>query len=163
MGEVKRQVHMLHLALALLAAVVLVLCTAPRAEAAETSGSCGNGVKWRVEQAVLTISGRGDMADYGEYAPAPWKGLDVTVIHVESGVKSVGDLAFFQMDKVTAVTVADSVEEIGTYAFFGCRSLQLLQLGSGLERIGASAFEHCSALMSLRLPDGVEALEQQAF
>lgn len=158
-----RKVNLLQLALALVAAVVLVLCTAPRAYAAETSGQCGDGVEWSVAQSVLTISGRGAMRDYGEYDLAPWNGLDVAVVRVEEGVKSIGELAFFNMDKITAVTVAGSVKSIGDYAFFQCRSLKTLTLGGGVETIGESAFERCEALAVLRLPESVTALGRQAF
>ena len=158
-----RQVNLLQLTLALVAAVVLALCTAPRAYAAETSGDCGDGVKWSLAQSVLTISGRGEMRDYGEYDLAPWNGLDVTVVRVEEGVKSIGELAFFNMDKITTVTVAGSVKSIGDYAFFQCRNLTTLTLGKGVETIGASAFERCENLAVLRLPDSVKSLGRQAF
>ncbi|MBE6971407.1 MAG: leucine-rich repeat domain-containing protein [Ruminococcaceae bacterium] len=149
--------------LALVAAVVLALCAAPRAYAAETSGECGDGVRWEVAQSVLTISGRGAMRDYGEHDLAPWNGLDVAVVRVEEGVQSIGDLAFFDMDKITSATVAGSVKTVGDYAFFQCRNLKTLTLGSGVTTIGESAFERCEKLAVLRLPESVKSLGRQAF
>lgn len=142
--------------------VVLLI---PVSYAAETSGACGDGVSWSIDGGVLTIFGNGDMADYDEFDPAPWATYAdmITSVRVESGVTSVGDFAFFRLEKLTAAAMADSVTTIGGWAFYGCTAMELLDLGSGLTTIEVSAFEECRALMSVRLPDGLQYIGNQAF
>lgn len=148
---------------ALVVVFLLVLSAMPVVRA--TTGTCGDGVNWSVDGSVLTISGNGPMADYDEFDPAPWADLadTITSVRVEPGVTSVGDFAFFCMEKLTAVTLADSVTTIGGWAFYGCSAMELLDLGSGITTIEVSAFEECRALMSVRLPNGLQYIGNQAF
>ena len=142
--------------------VVLLI---PVSYAAETSGACGDGVSWSIDGGVLTIFGNGDMADYDEFDPAPWATYadTITSVRVESGVTSVGDFAFFRLEKLTAAAMADSVTTIGGWAFYDCTALELLDIGNGITIIEESAFEQCLSLMSVRLPGGLQHIGNQAF
>lgn len=99
---------------------------------AEPSGVCGvsgaeSEVTWNVESGKLTISGNGKMADYSLSQKAPWSGQanDITSILIkdaedgETGVESIGDYAFYDLDKVTEVNIniSSSVKKIGVNAF----------------------------------------------
>ena len=148
----------------IMALVTALLLLVPIAVVANAeSGTCGDKLKWEVVGSVLTISGKGKMDNYKEKAPAPWSELEITTVQIQSGVTSVGELAFFNMESITAVTLADSVKSVGQYAFYGCSNLNILNLGQGIKTIEQSAFEQCRSLMSLRLPDSLERLEKQAF
>lgn len=152
----------------LLAVVLILLLTmgyTPMVKAADTSGTCGNNVNWTLENGTLTISGSGNMNDYGEFSPAPWDNHadQISTVRVENGVTSVGSFAFFRLDKVTKVTLADSVTEIGGWAFYGCSALEILDLGGFMQTISDSAFELCYSLRTVRLPEGLKTLGDQAF
>lgn len=163
MSQRKLQLHISRVA-SLALAVLLLVASLPAAGAAPTSGTCGDGVNWTLSGGVLTVSGSGDMADYGEFTPAPWAAHadEVKSVRVEKGVKSVGEFAFFQMKSISAVTLASSVKSVGGYAFYGCSGLALLDLGS-VEVIGTSGFERCASLTSVRLPNTLTTLRSQAF
>lgn len=163
MRQRKLQLHISRVA-SLALAVLLLLPALPAALAAEASGSCGEGVTWTLSGGALTVSGSGDMTDYGEFDPAPWAayGDAVKSVRIENGVGSVGDFAFFQMDSISAVTLAPSVKQVGQFAFYGCSALTLLDLGS-VEVLGESAFESCTSLVSVRLPNTLTTLELHAF
>ena len=53
---------------------------------------CGDGLTWKFENGVLTISGEGDMYNYS----FPWDALkdEITSVVIENGVTSIGNYAF---------------------------------------------------------------------
>lgn len=75
------------------------------------SGNCGangNNVKWTLKNGVLTISGKGEMADY-EIMDTPWYGLDVTSAVIKSGVTDIGESAFGCCSSLKSVTIPNTV------------------------------------------------------
>ena len=56
------------------------------------------------------------------------------------GVKSIGELAFFQCQELTEVVIADSVTEVKSCAFGHCNSLEKVTMPAGLKTVGRSAF-----------------------
>ena len=56
------------------------------------------------------------------------------------GVKSIGELAFFQCQELTEVVIADSVTEVKSCAFWHCNSLEKVTMPAGLKTVGRSAF-----------------------
>ena len=159
---IKRHISRL---MALLMAAALIFVSVPAASAAETSGSCGADLSWSYEAGRLTITGSGDMTDFPESTMAPWYAWreEITQVILPEGLTSVGDLAFYQCDKLTWVTLPGSVTHIGDYAFADCTSLAQLVLPEGLTSIGRSAFECCGSLISLRLPSTLTTIAFQAF
>ena len=150
---------------ALVMAVLLLVPVLPAVHAAPTGGACGDGVRWELTGSVLTVSGRGTMADYEEIAPAPWASYapSIRCVVVEQGVQNVGNFAFFKLEKLESVQLAKSVKKVGNWAFYGCTALETLDLGKGVTEIGESAFERCLSLRSVRLPGTVQVLRRQAF
>lgn len=154
----------LHIRLAaLLAALLLLIPMVPVSRAA--AGSCGEGVTWDLTGGVLTISGKGEMADYREISPAPWAKFadEIGSVMITKGVTKVGSYAFFALENLTAVSLADSVTQVGSYAFYGCSALSLLDLGGGVQKLGQSAFERCGKLLSVRLPNSLTTIDFHAF
>ncbi|MBP1533639.1 MAG: hypothetical protein IK999_05860 [Ruminococcus sp.] len=49
-----------------------------------TSGKCGKNLSWKIEDKVLTISGKGEMENFGYYGP--WKKSDIEEVVIEKGV-----------------------------------------------------------------------------
>ena len=79
---------------------------------------------WTLKGTKLTISGKGEMADYPdgwydwEYASPPW-GRSITDLIIEDGVTRIGDCAFYWCKLLKNVTIPDSVTSIGWESFEG--------------------------------------------
>ncbi len=69
-----------------------------------------------------------------------------TSITLESGVKFIGNNAFYSCTAITGIIIPDTVIGIGQYAFYGCTSLASITIGRGVSYIGFEAFVECSAL-----------------
>ncbi len=147
-----------------LAAVLMLVWCLP-CVAADTSGSCGDGVTWQYADGTLTVSGSGAMADYTQRKPAPWASFskEIRVLKVEQGVTSIGNYAFFGHTLLATVSLPDSVASIGDFAFADCTALKMITLGSSLRTIGEGAFESCTSLQSVRLPSGLSEIGNKAF
>ncbi len=130
------------------------LYVAAAAEAADTtSGTCGTGVTWSLDETTgtLTISGSGKMADYSDTDHAPWYEKTITHITIENGVTSIGKFAFYGCTKLTDITIPDTVTSIGESAFKST-GLTRITIPDSITEIGASAFYNCSKLASVTLP-----------
>ncbi len=92
-----------------------------------TTGDC----TWTLDGTVLTISGDGEMEDYGDFTDGflrdsierPW-GTSATEVVVESGVTAIGILAFADCVNLTSVSIPKSVRVIGYEAFSGCYNIK---------------------------------------
>ncbi|MBR4656144.1 MAG: leucine-rich repeat domain-containing protein, partial [Oscillospiraceae bacterium] len=128
------------------------------------SGVCGDDLTWTLdEEGTLTISGTGDMWDYGDLQ-TPWNAFNSSIrsLSLQEGLTRIGRLAFMGAG-ITSVTIPNSVREIGTGAFFMCSSLHSLDLGSGVKRIEESAFSSCALNGTLYIPASVEYIAENAF
>ena len=148
---------------ALLTLVLMVLGVT--SALAAQSGECGEGLAWTLEGGTLTITGSGEMTDFTEPDMAPWYPYraDILRLSLPDGLTSIGDIAFYDCEKLTHVVLPDSVERVGDYAFLDCAGITLLDLGSGLRTVGEAAFSDCYALRSLDLPDGLESIGMKGF
>ena len=152
--------------IAVLLATVFILTAVPVVSAADIGGDCGKGMKWSLAGGTLTISGKGAMKNYQEFAEiAPWQEYseEIFAIKVSKGVTHIGDFAFFRLDRVISATLADSVKTIGKLSFYECSKLSMIELGNGLEEIGYSAFELCESLTAIRLPSSLKTIRSEAF
>ncbi|HAE45627.1 MAG TPA: hypothetical protein DCG37_08570 [Lachnospiraceae bacterium] len=112
------------------------------------SGESSDGLKWKYEDGVLTISGSGSSwyeirEDYGYYSDS------VTKVVVENGVTNIGYYAFSSFTKLSEVVLPESLKEIGGYAFGLCSSLTGLTIPAGVTSIGDAAFQGCKNLSSI--------------
>lgn len=138
------------------------------------------------EDGVLTISGTGDMPDWGHNA-APWYGSNALIraVVIEDGVTGIGACAFENCLSLTSVTISDGVTRIGDFAFSYCEELAdaalpgsvtdigeeafarsgltAVDLPNSVAHIGKNAFYSCDALASLVLPNGLADIEEGAF
>ena len=158
---------------------------------------CGDNAIWTLTDTdkdgtadKLTISGTGDMWDFGGTNPAPyidyWTGIKTVVI--SDGITSIGNEAFYGYSAIESVTIADSVTSIGEGAFCDCDALETITIpanvtsigefafddcsalttvnygkNSKLETIGRNAFAECSSLTSIIIPNGVKTIGESAF
>lgn len=132
---------------------------------ANTKGSCGTDLNWEISNGVLSITGTGEMTDYGDNNFAPWyeQAKSIKVIVLPEKLKSIGDFAFYGCSQVTSITIPSAVTRIGSYAFAECTDLVSVNLGSGLISIGRSSFEECSSLFYINLPTSLESIGSRAF
>ena len=113
-------------------------------DAAERRGSCGENVSWTLEEQVLTIAGTGAMACYDlEDNQAPWAEYkeEITEVRLENGVESIGDYAFYGLNKLGKAEIPESVTMIGEYAFSGCALSADFVLPETVIDVAETAFE----------------------
>ena len=166
--------RLLSFVLAVLMIASLLPATALAADIVD-SGTCGaegdgSNLTWTLDsKGVLTISGSGDMHDYGfSRAPrvAPWYGYGSSLVKsavIAEGVTSIGEYAFHYCEFLTSVTIPDSVTSIGGSAFCKCRSLTSVAIPDSVTSIGEQAFMGCTSLTSVTIPDGVTSIGSSAF
>ena len=161
--------RLLSFVLAVLMIASLLPATALAADIVD-SGTCGaegdgSNLTWTLDrEGVLTISGSGDMYDYG-LSDAPWYGIRSRVKSavIADGVTSIGYKAFDDCTSLTSVTIPDSVTSIGYKAFDDCTSLTSVTIPDSVTSIGDSAFSGCTSLTSVTIPDSVTRIGDWAF
>ena len=148
--------------------LVLILVLLVMMTSAETNivdeGQCGEQVYWVLDnQGVLTISGSGDMYDYG--TDWNWDGHRENIISavITDGVTSIGNTAFYYCSNLTSVNIPESVTKIGHDAFFYCSSMTNINIPNGVTRIEDWTFSGCSSLSDIIIPNGVTSIGQEAF
>lgn len=115
----------------------------------------------------------GTIADYdGTSEPASGMNLatkivDRSVTEVTagdlSGIKRVGNYAFYDCRSLTSITIPDNVTSINGSAFSGCISLTSITIPNSVTSIGGNAFYGCGNLMSITIPDSVTRIETNTF
>ncbi|MCD8180421.1 MAG: leucine-rich repeat domain-containing protein, partial [Firmicutes bacterium] len=120
-------------------------------------------ISWDVTDGVLTISGAGEIPDYS-IDSMPWYGFasEIQTAVIDSGITTIGENAFYGLEKMTSVTIPDGVITIGASAFEGCLVLGAITLPETVEGIGDYAFKDCG-LTSIIVPDSVEIIGYGAF
>lgn len=135
------------------------------------SGYCGevgdgSNLSWTLDsEGVLTVRGTGAMKNYNTYPSserAPWTASSVKVAIIETGVTSIGDLAFFSCTNLATVSISRSVTRIGVEAFNGCSSLTSVNIPDGVNSIGYCAFAGCFSLTSITIPTSVTSFGDDA-
>ena len=129
-------------------------------------GSHSAQVTWKLNSGgVLTISGRGYMPDYSSSYTPPWfsSSSSIKKVVIESGVRSIGNYAFYYCSSLTSITIAKSVSSIGSYAFSSCSSLASVIIPDSVTHICSYAFEDCSSLKSITIPHSVTTIENRVF
>ena len=138
------------------------------------NGNCGTSdsdVTWSLtSDGVLTISGSGAMADYGNNT-MPWMRFRssssattlITSIVIGNGVTAIGNYAFQGCSKATSISIPNSVTSIGYKAFYSCKKLETIDIPASVTTIESNAFEKCSGLKSVDIPASVTSISSSAF
>ncbi|MDO4619351.1 MAG: S-layer homology domain-containing protein [Lachnospiraceae bacterium] len=132
---------------------------------AVASGTCGTKVTWTLDaKGVLTIAGKGAMADYEEWG-APWydKQTKIKSVIIKDGVTSVGRCAFLDCTNIEKAVIAGSVTTLEYGAFCGCLKLKKIEIPKDVTSIRNSVFSGCTSLSSVTIPDGVTEIMHGAF
>lgn len=124
--KMNNKVRMLALAIT---AIILLSLVPITAGAAANSGTCGNNLMWTLDNGLLTISGTGDMRDYGigVFVSPPWSDYYVERVEIKSGVTSIGEYAFFEC-ALESIEIPDTVKSIGEEAFLYCVALEKISV-----------------------------------
>ena len=95
-------------------------------------GADGDNLTWTLDsEGTLTISGEGEMADWGLNSKLPWGDCDFTKVIIKEGVTSIGTYAFRSCDNLNYITIPYSVTSIGDInngALFGCQNLMFINV-----------------------------------
>ena len=150
--KVKKYCRVVCKLLGILTVLLLTLAVfAPSSFGASDSGSCGDNLTWSYYNSTLYISGSGKMNDYSSSSSVPWRSYESSIktISIGSGVKSIGDWAFYKLSAAEYVTIPSSVTSIGSSAFYGCKSLKSITIPEGVTKIGEKAFVGCTSVTEL--------------
>ena len=161
-----KKVISLFLSLAMLLSIVSVVDFS--AYASVETGKCGDKLKYSLDTStgLLTISGTGDMYDYGGSSYSPFKNYyssSIKSVIIKNGVTSIGNGAFYDCTSLISITIPDSVTSIGEYAFCNCTSLTSITIPNSVTSICYSAFYGCTSLTSITIPDSVTSIGGSAF
>ncbi len=132
---------------------------------AEKSGTCGENVTWTLDdEGTLTISGTGEMYDYGDSCDTPWDAFseEIKNIVLQEGITNVGECAFGSCILLETVSLPDSLLTIGEYGFYGC-PLTEIKLPGNVTSIGKLAFANCKELQTITIPASVKTIGEDVF
>lgn len=153
----------------------------------ESSDAGGNNITYTLNtDGVLTISGKGEMADY-YLTDSPWNSQkskvksvviegeftnigsgafshaeNLTNVKILCDIKSIDDYAFNNCFNLSSIELPESVTHIGNYAFSGCK-FAAVDLPHNLKSIGESSFGFCFSLSSVDIPSSVTDIGKSAF
>lgn len=131
--------------------------------AAAESGTCGDNITWTLKDGALTLSGSGEMYNYGNKSgPWYWKRDKITSVTIENGITSIGESTFFDFEVLTAISISASVTSIGKDAFYGSNLTSVEILGNEV-KISESAFESCYSLQSVTVSGSISSIGPYAF
>jgi hypothetical protein len=171
-------------ALLVLTAVVALCTITTPAKAAEEHGTCGDNLTWTISDGVLNITGEGDMTFTDVI---PWRGYDVTELHVGEGITSISSDAFECLYGLKTIDLPKSITKIGDHAFKYTTYYDnesnwengLLYIGEylvaakdvsgevtikqGTKVIADYVFLQCHELTKINLPDELEVIGELAF
>ncbi|MCR4775184.1 MAG: leucine-rich repeat domain-containing protein [Saccharofermentans sp.] len=113
------------------------------------TGMCGDRAVWTLDnEGTLTVSGFGDMDNYGSVDLIPWKNHKDSIksVVISSGVTSVSERAFEGCSNLESVNIAGTVTKIGNYAFSDCPKLKSAVLDENLYRSSSGIFFRCTGV-----------------
>ena len=91
---------------------------------------------------------------------------DLTIVKLPSGLKTIGEKAFYFKENLTDVYLPKTLTSLGESAFYFCKKLESIHLDalpSGVTVIPSYCFYYCESLQSFIIPEGVTTIESHAF
>ena len=112
------------------------------------TGSCNDNISYELDldTGKMTLTGTGEVPDYGLDQPSPWSGFmtRIMVLEISDGITAIGNYNFAGARNMLAFDLPESMNRIGDHAFSGCSSLTYVEMNADV--IGTGAFENCTAL-----------------
>ncbi len=112
------------------------------------------------EKGITKITVPASVKNIGKAAFRACKDIEISVL---GELSELGELAFFDCNKLNKIKFADTLQSIPPGAFTGCESLESVVLPQSVTSIGENAFEDCTALKSVTLTKAVVKIEDSAF
>ena len=84
-------------------------------------------------------------------------------VKIEGEVKSIGDGAFYHLNKLAEITIPSSVESIGKYSFLECIRLHTVNMSENVSLISDYAFWHCADLTEFNWNSETKTIGKNAF
>ena len=157
----------------------ILLCAMPLsagrtdAEAETVTGKNGKNLTWKIEDGVLTLSGKGPMKGCG-HKKVKWSGdlictyenkedwwedyqEEIKSVVIEEGVTSIAPHAFSSMPNARTITIPSSVKSIGHMAFDGS-GFENITIPDSVTSIEENAISGCYRLESVQLPQNIKAI-----
>lgn len=133
----------------------------------DVGGTTSDGLTWsyNTQTKELTISGSGDMHDYGTSDSHQWDMYEKEIekITIKQGVTSIGEHAFSGCIAVQEVYIPNTVRTINQLAFYRCYNLTKVYIPEGVTRIDDNAFSSLVSLSEINLPKSLTFLGQNVF
>ena len=89
--------------------------------------------------------------------------LNIQNLSLPNGLNTLGNQAFFEMDRLQSIALPEGITSIGLNDFAYCSSLESITLPFSLRSIAGSAFTECYALKEVIIPEGVTSIGMYAF
>lgn len=129
-------------------------------------GADGENLTWSLSSdGIMTITGSGDMEDYGYSSDPPWEEIkdEIRTLIIDLGVTSIGEYAFYGCSQLLKVDIPGTVTDINNSAFAWCENLTGIEIPEGVEYIGQYAFSRCYGFASIYIPASVNFIDGEAF
>ena len=135
------------------------------------SGECGkdgSSVTWtyNMSEHVLSISGNGEMQDYGNSGNgnAPWFDYrgQVEKIQISEGITYLGEAAFYEFSSITDVVLPSGLKKMGVAAFANCYNLSRVTLNDNLQILPDYVFQN-TRLTDIAIGKNVQQISNLAF
>lgn len=115
---------------------------------------------------VLTISGPGQMDNFGDTNPRPWGSIkdQITKVVLSPEVYNIGESAFVGCTNLKEITFSKELQDLGAGAFAGCTSLETITIPKTVTQPlrassgNADPFENCTSLKEIKVESGNENL-----
>ena len=145
--------------------LVFVLSFEIKANAANTSGTCGENATWTYNESekTLTISGTGAISDYDYDVYGPWKDLDITKVVIGDGITTLGTWSFAAMDNLVTVEGCKDVTAINYSAFRDSGKLTTMPELKNVTTLANYVFCDAVNLTAVKGLEQVEVLEDSVF
>ena len=138
-----------------------------------SSGLCGDNLTWALVDDVLTISGTGEMGDFG--AIAPWYNYHSAIqsVVIENGVTTISSSAFSSCENLRSASIPKSATAIDEFAFRECTELESLVIDA--DNPTYDSRNNCNAIIETAtnklihgckttiIPNGITELGSSAF
>ena len=132
----------------LLSMIFAAVC---RQEANAETGKYGKNITWRLEDGVLTISGKGDMPECGH------KKLELFEGQISCNEEDDEEEGKWYEEDTERIVIEEGVTSIAAHAFFGVGNIKSISIPSSVKKIGHAAFA-CSDIQEIVIPDSVTSI-----
>ena len=124
------------------------------------TGKLGTNITWKLENGVLTISGKGDMLDCKHKKISTWEG-DISCGY--DYYEQLWGRTMEEQEAIKKVVIENGITSIAAHAFSYCCNLETIVIPDSVTRIEHAAFHCCYSLRQIRIPDKVTAIEDYTF